>query len=642
MKNRSDYYLTNARLFIVFAFMMLFGLACVIRIGVLITRYGDRFRGEGNRCWDKTLPDWENHSLAFDSTINCIKFEKPKENRRGDIYDCKGRLLASSTIIYDIYLDGKHFHKLNENAIQKISQDSLPIIAQQAANQLYSIFGKRFNKDLQYFKDKMADALLNQKNIENKKSTLILTTVKENSRQWITEFDREKLDSLPPFDRNVLMDAFHFRDDEIRSNPYGELAKRAIGKWLKDDKGEILKTGLEFEYDSILKGAAGKRQFVRWGGRKHFIDIPLETTKTPVNGQDLYTTLDLDIQKVTYTDLMRMLRKYEADWGCAIVMETKTGKVKAIANLTRQDTSKIYKEEINYLINWNLEPGSTFKLASLLAYLEATKNDQEKKYPIETHDFYRNGIKETISDKHGRPEGSAYPIEIFQRSSNPGIVAMILDKYGNSTEGYKKFLNKLDEMGITMAYHTDLGYVKAMQLKRETKVFRTQLNAFYGTAFYTTPLHILTYFNAVANNGKMLKPYFIEEIKDGDNSIKKFEPKVLKEQICSFKTIEKAQEYLKAVVYGEYGTAKYYSKIPITYAGKTGTRDVVIDRKYDLSRNYVFFCGYFPADNPQYTALVVIYDVPKKSSIAVEAFAKIATDIYQLSDEQHFNKIVLK
>ncbi|MEG2071083.1 MAG: penicillin-binding transpeptidase domain-containing protein, partial [Bacteroidales bacterium] len=367
--------------------------------------------------------------------------------------------------------------------------------------------------------------------------------------------------------------------------------------------------------------------------------IPLNERVEPFDGRNLVTTLNLEIQNIVHNELQKKLIEQNADWGCAVVMETKTGEIKAISNLRRADKDGlVYSESMEYALHAMVEPGSTFKLASVLAYLEKIEDDTSKQYPILAHTFVRKnkaGTKEyrfPKVDEPGRIESLGTPIEVFQRSSNVGITSMIFDAY--SIDQYSAYLSKIDSMFITTSFSTQLGKVQAPNIKRKATDFHTYYNTCFGAGFTMTPMQTLVYFNAVANNGKMLAPLFVKYITDSHDTVAKFSAEVINPQICKKTTIDRAKKYLEAVVQGEYGSARRYKDSHFSFAGKTGTRDIWDEdiKAYNRAKNSVSFCGYFPAENPIYTCIVFMYNVPKKSSIAVEVFAKIGKNIMNIAN----------
>jgi len=622
--------LSNLKMGIVYFSILLLGIACFTKIMYLVIFERALYQGTDSSCLDKTNPDWENNPLAKDPDCNCFVIENNRTPRRGDIYDDRGRVLASSIVVYDITLDGKTFNRSSQNKLYRNDSHKLELLINDLSNRFYKLFKHKFpNYNFQYYKNKISKSLRDSSNV------IILRSNLQNENKWITTADIEIINKMPVLCESWNISGLNLTRHNVRLNPYGEMAKRAIGKEINGQWN-----GLEYEMNKELYGSDGTNKIVVVKNT----NIPLNKSIDPIDGHHIHTTINLEIQNIVHNELLQMLKNYNADWGCAVVMETKTGEIKAISNLTLCDTSrKRYEEQTNYVLNYMLEPGSTFKLASLLAFLERTPNDTAKKYPILAHNFIiknRAGTREYSFPKVDEPglvEGLAYPKEVIQRSSNVGIASMIFDKYKN----YRDYLNKIDSMYITTSFSTQLGKVKPPNIKRNATDFHSYYNTCFGTGFKMAPIQTLIYFNAVANDGKMIVPLFVKYISENNDTIAKFQAEVISDQICKPSTIKRAKEYLKSVVYGEYGTAKRFKNPNFTFAGKTGTRDIWDEKthSYNRSKNCVSFCGYFPADNPRYTCIVYMYNVPKKSSIAVEVFANIAKRTLNISNFDALQKV---
>ena len=610
---------SNVRLLLVYLTLVVFGLVCFTRIMILGIKYRPVFMGTSEQCLDKTKPDWENSPLAKDTNCNCFLLENEQFPRRGDIYDDHGRILASTVKIYDITIDGRTFFRTYCNSDYFKNPKTLDLLIDSVATGMHQIFQYKFPYNKSYYKSNITNALKHSKNV------IILKSEPNNDKRWITEEDKNRVKQLPLLKGNPYKTGLNLTSKNTRINPYGDLARRAVGRNTNSNWD-----GIEFEMNHFLYGENGSKQKVNVSG----VDIPLNNSITPVDGQNIHTTINLEMQNIVHYELMQVLKEYQADWGCAILMETKTGEVKAVSNLTANKSKENYSEESNYVTNFMLEPGSTFKLASLLAYLERTVDDSAKQYPILAHTFTikgKNGREHRFPkfDEPGRVETKGYALDVFQRSSNVGIASMIFDTYN----GYTDFLSKIDSMFITTSFSTQLGKVKPPNINRKAKDFHSYYNSCFGTGFKMTPMQSLIYFNAVANDGRMVVPLFVKRVTDGQKIVKEYEAEVISEQICNPVTIARAKDYLLAVIEGEHGTARRFRNSNFTFAGKTGTRDIWDEEinDYNRARNCVSFCGYFPADTPKYTCVIYIYNVPKKSSIAVSVFANIAQNVLNLT-----------
>jgi cell division protein FtsI (penicillin-binding protein 3) len=408
---------------------------------------------------------------------------------------------------------------------------------------------------------------------------------------------------------------------------------------------------LEATFNDWLSGTKGAQKVLYIDG----VRVPSARFSNPHDGANVHTTLNLRMQNVVYEALADKLFEKEAQWGCAVVMEVATGEIKAMANLKRNknDRGSIgYYEIFNHAFRAECEPGSTFKLASLLTYLEKVPNDTTKSYMLCGCDIAKHFAKDSkpFKKKCGESDGASgsrhrlgKPIEIFQRSLNEGTGTMIFDAYKGNFQAY---LAALDSMGITLPLETDLGKVGAPEIIRNAKAMRTFYITTWG-GFNMAPIQTLTYFNGVANNGKMVAPKLVTHITEQNRVLEIFPTVVLREKMTRKDVIERAQKYLEAVVNGPYGTARKYKDSIPNFVGKTGTRDIMVqkeDGSYGYtsgrSRNAVSFCGYFPADKPKYTMIVYMYDVQGMSGQAVDLFYTIAKRIMitESNDIQEIDK----
>jgi cell division protein FtsI (penicillin-binding protein 3) len=422
------------------------------------------------------------------------------------------------------------------------------------------------------------------------------------------------------------------------------LAKRVIGTVPPGAQ-----SGLELAFDGWLSGAKGAQ-------KKLYIDgygVPSKKFSNPNDGADIHTTLNLKIQNIAYEALMDKLYQMNAQWGCVVIMEVETGNIKAMVNLKKNINDRGilgYYEIFNHALRSECEPGSTFKLASLLTFLEKVPNDTAKSYMLCGCDIAKHFAKDnkkfrtkcgTVDAKLGARHRLGKPIEIFQRSLNEGTGTMVFDAYNCNFQAY---LAALDSMGITLSYETQLGKVEAPRIIRGDKSMRTFYITTWG-GFNMAPIQTLTYFNGVANNGKMVCPKFVSKVTKRDKEVETFPTVVLKEAMARKDVIDRAKKYLEAVVTGPYGTARTYKDSVPHFAGKTGTRDILVESEdgekwlYDRSRNSISFCGYFPADKPKYSMIVYLYDVGSMSAPAVQLFYTIAKRINSLDSSDLMNEI---
>lgn len=389
-----------------------------------------------------------------------------------------------------------------------------------------------------------------------------------------------------------------------RVTPLGSLALRTIGDLNKGAyggvHGNIGYTGLEGAYEQYLKGKDGISYRENLSGR-----WVLRTEIEPSDGMDVITTINVKLQDITESTLHRNLVKNNADWGTAIVMEVETGEIKAIANLGRENDE--YVENYNYAIGHagNYEPGSTFKLISLMAAMEDGLVDTSDVYDTGSGMWKYKGRTIYDSDYHYGEHGPMTVSEIFEKSSNVGVAKIITEAYEKNP---RAFVDRVYGFGI----NKPLG----IEIKGEGKPFfkypgdsdwwgTTLAWMSYGYETKMTPLQVLTFYNAVANDGRMVKPRLVKEIRDNGGLVKQYETEVLNPMIARKETVAKAQKLLENVC--ERGTGRSLRNPWFPVAGKTGTAQVATGQGgYEKGMYLASFAGYFPADNPKYSVIVTI------------------------------------
>ncbi len=398
---------------------------------------------------------------------------------------------------------------------------------------------------------------------------------------------------------------------------------------IKDDTLKIIKyskltksyfVGLEGHYRNDLRGERGVITLKKVGNNS-WKKISDEDVIEPKNGCDLYTSIDVNLQDVAQNALRRSLDTTNADWGCVILMEVQTGFVKAIANLTR-DKDGEYQEMRNYAVEELYEPGSTFKLASVVAVLEDGTFD--------TNTIVNTGKKNypgwgTVTDSHEDGYGRISLSKAFEKSSNVGITEIAYRAFGRNP---KKFQQLLDKMGLTQKSGIDIDNEPQPRIKVS---YGDLLGIAFGYAIKITPMQVLTFYNAIANNGKYMKPMFVKEIKRTGVSVTKFNPVVIKEKICSDATLLKIKKLLEGVVIR--GTATNIRNSVYKIAGKTGTAKIFDPVTKRYLKNYVAsFAGYFPADDPKFSCIVVEYNMKGTevygAQVAAPVFKEIADRVY--------------
>jgi len=533
------------------------------------------------------------------------------EADRGTIYSEDGQMLSTSVPQFDIYIDfgadglreknGKRF----KDNVDSLSYNLSELFKDRSEGEYNKVLQEGFRNQDRYF--------LLRKNISYR--------------------EYEQLKAFPLVRLGKNKSGFIADDKSKRLNPYNLLAYRTIGL----DRENAQKIGLEETYDSVLKGRNGNR-LVRYiaGGVSVPVEQGIETEA--VNGKDIVTTIDVFIQEVTENALMKMMVQNEAEHGCAIVMETRTGKIKAIANLGKRPNGN-YFEDYNYAINPS-EPGSTFKLATMISLLEDKKVGLNSLVNLEGGTWHINGQTVFDSEQHGKYEVTVK--QAFELSSNVGMAKLVWSNYGNSPSQY---LRHLHLMHLDTLTGIDLkGERNSVIYKPGSKFWNATTLAWmaFGYNIEVTPLQTLTLYNAVANNGKMMRPYLVSSIKEEGDLISRIEPKIIDEKICSNQTLQEVKECLEGVCIE--GTAKgIFKNSAYKVAGKTGTALVADGNRGYADQIYqASFGGYFPAENPQFTCLVVIKNKAHAqkthgADVAGPVFKEIADRLYVAYVKQNTN-----
>ena len=438
---------------------------------------------------------------------------------------------------------------------------------------------------------------------------------------------------FPLFNRGPYRGGLIIEQKTVREHPLGKIAERSVGYENVDDNGYYSGVGLERAFGEYLRGVEGKRlkQKIAKGQWK---PIGWDNIVEPQDGYDLVSTIDINIQDIAHHALLAQLEEYKADHGCVIVMETETGEVKAISNLGQTESGKYY-ERLNYAIGESHEPGSTFKLMSLVAALEdkvidtSTVLDTENgRWPI-----YDRIVKDSKWGGYGKISLA----RAFEVSSNVAFAKMVNNNYKDDPE---KFVNRLMKMNL----HRQLD----LPIKGEGKpVIRFPGDKgwsgislawmSYGYEVSMTPLQTLTFYNAIANDGEMVKPRLIKEVREWDRTIEKFEKEVISSAICSKETAAIAQDLLKKVVEDKHGTGHKLYSPNFSMAGKTGTAQKNYASQDPDKLKYIStFAGYFPADRPKYSCIVVIHEPDKSvgyygADVSGPVFKSIAQKVYATS-----------
>lgn len=528
----------------------------------------------------------------------------PIDAERGTIYSEDGNMLSTSVPVFDIYIDF-------------------------AAEGLREKNGERFTKNIDSLSICLANLFKDKTAAAYKKELQLGYRNKEryhSLRKKVSFSDYQQFRDFPLVKLGKNKSGFIVETKDKRINPYVLLANRTIGL----SRNNASNVGLEQSYDSLLKGKTGQ-QLVRYVAGTY---LPVDGGEVePENGKDIISTLDTYIQDVTESALMNMLVRNNSLHGTAIVMETATGKIKAIANLGKQRDS-VYTEDLNYGIGKATEPGSVFKLATLMSLLEDKYVDINSIVDCEGGQKRFYGLP--IRDSH-LGDGAITVKDAFAKSSNVAF-AKLADQYYH--EQPAKFLEhlhrfRLDQMtGVDITASSGRPLIKKPTSRSWSKT--TIPFMAHGYEELVTPLHMLMLYNAVANDGRMMKPYLVSAIREYGVEVRKIEPQVLVEKICSDQTLKQVKECMLEVVNNPHGTARKLKDSSYQIAGKTGTAVTALNNKGYNKGNKIYqasFIGYFPAEQPRYTIAVVIQNSRESrmvygADVSGAVFKEISDRIY--------------
>ena len=520
---------------------------------------------------------------------------------RGNIYSEDGSLMATSVAQYEVRWDSKvPSNSLYKNNIKNLAK-GLSLILQVPSIKLF---------------EKLENARIN-----NNRYMLVAKNLSYSKLK--------KIKSLPIFNLSSSKGGLIIEQQIKREHPLGKIAGRTIGYELKSLNGNYFRVGIEGAFGTYLRGEEGRRlkQRIANGQWKPINDV---NEKEPTQGYDVFTTINLNIQDITHSALLEQLEKYKADHGSAVVMETKTGKIRAIVNLGRT-LEGTYYEKLNYAVGELNEPGSTFKLISMIAALEDKAIEPEELIDTGNGEItFYNKYKVRDAKKGGY--GLISASKVFESSSNTGMVNIVYDYYKDDPS---KFVNRLYNMGVNKSLGVSIKGEPKPKIPYPSDKDWDGLDLpwmAYGYGVSMTPLQILSFYNAVANNGELLRPQFIEKITNaGEKPQKIFKKEIINPSICSDETLTNIKSMLFNVVDKRWGTAYQIKDSLFNVAGKTGTCQ--LDYTKEEVQYISSFVGYFPAENPIYSCIVVIHRPDKTlgyygSTVAAPVFKRIAKKIY--------------
>ena len=545
---------------------------------------------------------------------------------RGNLYADDGSLLTSDVPIYDLRFDAKT-PELSEAQFA----DSAKAFANQLAAYLEETEGAQdflssrelYSRIMEAYR--YAQAISKGESVKKKSGYRNVLIARQ-----LTYEQRKQILAMPLVRMGRYKSGMRFEEKYTRVFPYAELARRTLGYY----NNASSQVGLERTFNGYLKGEAGVRIVYRYAGGAY---VPVADSsarqREPREGRDVHTTLNVNMQDVANRALIKALVENNATYGCAVLMEVATGKVKAIANLTRS-ADGTYSEKFNYAIGMKTEPGSTFKLASAIVGIEAGAYTPETMVDIEGGITQFPGQK--MEDSHKGGLRNITLTKAFAKSSNVGIAKLTVKAFGRKPSSFIDGLRKLhvgEPLHLQLdGENTKTAYIPSPNSPGWSRISLPWMSIGYGIA--VTPLQTLTLYNAIANGGKMVKPYFVSEIRELGQTVKRFDTEVIDESICSRETAQMMTEMLEEVV--RHGTAHSINNPYFRIAGKTGTTQIADDNrgygKDGRISHQSSFVGFFPAEAPRYSCIVVISD-PKGfkytgADVAAPVFQDIANHVY--------------
>jgi cell division protein FtsI (penicillin-binding protein 3) len=514
---------------------------------------------------------------------------------RGNIYSDNGSLLATSLPFYKVAIDPT----LAKKEVFDKGIDSL--------SKLLSLHYK--DRSESEYKQMLKDGR------STGKQYIVI------NRKQINYQTKKEMSSWPILREGRYRGGVIFEKIDVRYRPFSNLSRRTVG-YINEDK---VGAGLEYSFNDALGGQNGEALFQKIAGGTWKPVFDGNNTKA-IDGLDIQTTIDINLQDVAETSLYRHMMQHDADEGTVVVMEVKTGHIKAISNLTR-DGKGNYFEKFNLAVAGSFEPGSTFKLVTMMALLEETNIALTDS--INTGNGEYTFYKKKVKDVHEGGYGKISIQQAFELSSNVAMAKLVDKHFGTKPE---KFLDIVDKLKLSKPLGLQITGETYPKITKPTDKNWSGITLpwmAYGYGFEISPLQTLTVFNAIANDGKMIKPIFVTSIKKADQPEKEFDTEVLNSKVCSNKTLNQLRILLEGVV--DQGTAKNLKNANYRIAGKTGTAQILEDGHY--TKKYITsFAGYFPAHQPKYSVIVLVKN-PKGfqqfgNNVAGPVFKEIADNIY--------------
>ena len=522
---------------------------------------------------------------------------------QGNLYSDDGSLLATSVTRYDIRWDGIAPSKANFNKYLKSLSDSL---------------SKMFGRPSNYY----LNLLKKERNLKNR--YLLIA-----SNLGYSEYARIK--KFPLFDKGPYKGGIIIEKNIKREYPLGGIAHRSIGYARTDETGYTTRVGLEGAYANYLLGTKGRRLEQKIAKGQWKLASGFDIIE-PKDGYDVVSTININIQDIAHHALLTQLKKYKAQHGCVIVMEVSTGEIKAISNLELNKKNDTYAERYNFAIGEAHEPGSVFKLMTVVAAMETRNIDTT--YVVDIKDGKQQYYDKTFQDSQHHFTGRISLNKAFSVSSNVGMTELVHSLFAKNPSDFTSQLLKMNlnqQLGLPILGE-GAPFIPTPRDKLWSGV--TLESMAIGYAVKITPLQSLAFYNAIANGGVMVKPRMIKEVKEWNKAIEKFNVEIINGKICSKQTADKAKGMLADVVRRSYGSGHRLYSPDFSMAGKTGTARKNYANADASKLSYISsFAGFFPVDNPKYSCIVVIHEPDRSvgiygADVSGPVFKSIAHKIY--------------
>lgn len=543
--------------------------------------------------------------------------------KRGDIYAIDSEsgeylLLATTEPQYDVYVDlggGKVLKKGKETFELTISEQKFNEGLNGLCDSLSKMLSYRSNaKSSAYYRK-----YFKQKRKQGRRYVLVA--------QKVPQEELERMKTFPVIGyknkkkkRYAFVGAVHYEEGYKRVYPYFPMARRTIGINVTNNGCDTCYNGIDGAFSKYLTGIHGTRK-ERKINKDEWVPIDVNEKIKTIDGYDVVTTLDVSLQELAENSLRSCLDSNDAESGCVVLMEVETGYVRAISSLTLNKDGE-YVENDNIAISHSFEPGSTFKIVTAMMLLDKGFADISDSVP--TGVKYFNGSEKPIRDVGEVNRGLVSFERALEISSNVGISQLVYNIYGRS-DRRKEFRKDLMEYFRFERLNMDIDVHEPAPKIKSSENMTDLLRMSFGYVSSVTPLQMLTFYNAIANNGKMVKPMFVQSIISNGKEIERFEPEVINEKICKQETRDKIHNVLKGVV--QNGTGRRLKSASYGIAGKSGTAEIGYEKKNASIQHRASFVGYFPADSPKYSCIVVISRPQKNRTHGGDLAAPVFRDL---------------